>query len=230
VIVRNEALAAGLQHEQPAVPVRYVPLGAETTGIRGQIGVGSAVRVGVVASGRAQTVARAMQRARDAGAEVTLVDDPTIADVMLALAWPGSGESLMPAITAMAARQPVVVFETESTAGWPALDPQTWRPRPPFTDPPIAISIDPRDEEHSLALALRRLADDAALREALASAGHAWWQSHATTAHAVAGWRAALDQAVATPVPPVASWLPDGTQRAREILGSLGVKVDFLGS
>jgi hypothetical protein len=63
VIVRNEALASGLQHEQPAVPVRFVPLGVDPAGVREQIGVGSAIRVAVIASGRAQTVARALQRA-----------------------------------------------------------------------------------------------------------------------------------------------------------------------
>ena len=59
------------------------------------------------------------------------------------------------------------MLETEHTAGWPALDPQTWQPRGWTGQPPVVVSVDPRDEEHSLSLALRRLASDAALRDAL---------------------------------------------------------------
>jgi hypothetical protein len=85
----------------------------------------------------------------------------------------------------MAAARPMIVLETESTAGWPALDPQTWQPRGWSGEPSIAVSVDPPDEEHSLSLALRRLASDTALRDSLGSAAHVWWQQHATLDHAV---------------------------------------------
>jgi hypothetical protein len=74
----------------------------------------------------------------------------------------------------MAARKPVIVLETTTTAEWPALDPQTWRPRGFSSDPPIVVSLDPRDEEHSLVLAIQRLSTDAALRWRLGDAAHAW--------------------------------------------------------
>jgi hypothetical protein len=76
----------------------------------------------------------------------------------------------------MAARKPLIVLETTSTADWPALDPQTWQPRGFGTDAPIVVSLDPRDEEHSLVLAIQRLSKDAALRVRLASAAHEWSQ------------------------------------------------------
>jgi hypothetical protein len=236
VIARDEALAARLQDEHPGIPVRYVPLALDPWLTRGQGGVdhGSTtgrpdpMRVAVVGAGRAEVVARALQRVRDAGANAVLADDAADADVVLALVWPGAGESLMPALAAMARRQAVVVFETEITAGWPAIDPQTGRPRPPAAEAPIAISIDPLDEEHSLVLAIRRLAGDAGLRDAIAATGHAWWQSHATIAPTLPAWRAAIDAAAAAsaPAPPVP--LADGCDKARHILETFGLHLSQL--
>jgi hypothetical protein len=127
------------------------------------------------------------------------------------------------------------MFESESSAGWPSLDPQTWQPRGLDTrEAPIAIAIDPRDEEHSLVLALRRLAREPSLRSQLVDAAHAWWANRATVDHAVAAWEAILDDAAAT-APPArpTGWPPhltaDGTERARELLGECAVTVDFLG-
>jgi hypothetical protein len=125
------------------------------------------------------------------------------------------------------------VLETEITAGWPALDPQTWQPRGWSNQTPIVISIDPRDEEHSLSLALRRLATEPALRDALGSAAHEWWRRHATLDHAVQAWRSILAEAVtATPTSRPSNWpthlTADGTERARELLSEFGATVDFL--
>jgi hypothetical protein len=97
----------------------------------------------------------------------------------------------------------------------------------------VLISVDPRDEEHSLSLALRRLANDPALRDALSSAAHDWWQQHATLDHAVRVWRSLIAEAVAVPVPSLPPNFPrhltaDGTERARELLGEIDVMVDFL--
>jgi len=62
----------------------------------------------------------------------------------------------------------------------PLLDPQTWQPRGfDSVEAPIGISIDPRDEEHSLTLALRRLTRDAGLRAQLGDAGAARWAQRA---------------------------------------------------
>jgi hypothetical protein len=86
-----------------------------------------------------------------------------------------------PAVAAMAARKPVIVLETSLTAEWPALDPQTWRPRGFGTDAPIVVSLDPRDEEHSLVLAIQRLSSDPVLRARLADAAYLWTTEHTET-------------------------------------------------
>ncbi|MEQ1573199.1 MAG: hypothetical protein ABL993_03030 [Vicinamibacterales bacterium] len=198
------------------------------------------VRFALFGAGRADVAERAMRRAAHAGATATIIhgespaDALRLCDVVLALAWPAAGEPLTPALAGMAARKPVVVFEVEATACWPALDPQTWRPRGLGLDAaPIVVSIDPRDEEHSLMLVMRRLAADTGLRGALSSAGHAWWQAHATARHATETWLRLLDEAhlLAPPTPP-ADWPAhlnaDGTSRARAILKEMGVSVDFL--
>jgi hypothetical protein len=87
-------------------------------------------------------------------------------------------------------------METEATAAWPAIDPQTWRPRGlAATEAPVAVTVDPRDEEHSLMLAIRKLSADAALRAQLGRAAHAWSETHATLARAASAWTAILGEA-----------------------------------
>jgi hypothetical protein len=99
---------------------------------------------------------------------------------------------------------------------------------PAALEPPIAISIDPRDEEHSLRLALTRLATDAAMRRALGTAARAWWARYATVAHAVTAWQALLEQARSLEPPPRPAGWPahldaDGSERAKAILDEIGV-------
>lgn len=160
-------------------------------------------------------------------------------DVVVALEWPVTGKALTTALAGMAAGKAVVAFETEATADWPALNPQTWRPRDAGgasgagtlrPADPIIVSIDPRDEQHSLKLAMQRLSTDAALREQLGAAARAWWKTHATVDHAVRAWEAILAEARTLPPPTrPAEWPPpeDGTARARQILGEFGVSVDL---
>ena len=147
----------------------------------------SPVRFGALPAARADGLHRALARACRAGAFAALAADGSadrilqVSDVVVSLAWPVTNERQRSVLAAMAARKPVIVLETTSTAEWPALDPQTWRPRGFGTDPPIVVSIDPRDEEHSLVLAIQRLSNDAALRARLADAGHAWATKHTKT-------------------------------------------------
>ena len=96
--------------------------------------------------------------------------------------------------------RPVIVAETESTARLAGARPadvaaaSDCAPVPAPPRRPIAISIDPRDEEHSLMLALVRLASDAALRAALGGAargvvgqGTPPWRTRSTAWRAAAG-------------------------------------------
>lgn len=148
-------------------------------------------------------------------------------EIVVATRWPCGDEPDPLAMAGLAAGRPVVTFETESTADWPALDPQTWQPRNRLDGPPIAVTLDPRDEAHSLRLAMTRLSKDATLRAALSRAALAWWKAHATAAVAAAAWTSTLAEATALPHPnrhPAA----DGSQRTREILEEIGAAVDFL--
>jgi hypothetical protein len=193
--------------------------------------------VGVLDSSRNALIQRAIGRARNAGADLELIAgsaDSVLenADIIIALTWPPADELTL-ALVGMAMRRAVIVLETESTAGWPALDPQTWQPRGWTGQTPIVVSIDPRDEEHSLSLALRRLASDAALRDSLGSAAQDWWRQHATTDRAVHVWRSILAEAASiTPPPRPANWprhlTANGTERARDLLAEFGATVDFL--
>src|SRR5262245_51116149 len=241
VVVHDEHLAYSLRREYPQAQIRTVSLGWGRESWFGNRTAkhDSPLRIGVLGHSPRQTIVRAVRRAVDSGASVELMSDTSTdrvlrdADLILALPWPPNGD-LIPAIAAMSCGRPLVVFETESSAGWPTLDPQTWLPRAiDARERPIAVAIDPRDEEHSLALALRRLGADRELRGALASAAFEWWDHHATLAHAVTAWQAVIKEAASLlpgTLPP--DWprhlSADGTARAREILGDFALSVDFL--
>jgi hypothetical protein len=242
-VVSDAHAAARLQRTHAVARVRVAPLGiggqvsGQAQRLTPNLGQGPTPKVGALGSSRNALVQQAMRRARDAGASLELVSgsDQSLlnnADIVIAVHWPPADE-LTVALAGMAAGRAVIVLETESTAGWPALDPQTWQPRGWNGQSPIVVSIDPRDEEHSLALALRRLAADAQLRASLGTAAHGWWRQHATLEHAVHAWRSILEEAVTvTPPPRPPDWprhlTADGTERARELLAEFGTTVDFL--
>jgi hypothetical protein len=240
VVVPAAAHARTLQDEYPDARIRVAPLALPTpdTRIPSPESQGDPVRFGVIGRDRLEVVTRAMQRARDAGTSADLmVGEPDRvlrdADVILALTWSSADEWPMEAVAGMAAGRPVVVMETEATADWPAVDPQTWQPRDPVASPPSAvISLDPRDEEHSLMLAIRRLAADRPLRATLGAAGHAWWNRHASPDAVVGPWRSLIDEAIALAPPSEPAGWPrhlraDGSDTARNILVQFGLRTDI---
>ena len=239
VVVPHRALADLVAAEHPEARVIYAPLPVpeldpgprETTGRTG-------VTFGVLARDRVETARRAHARAVETGADAELVVEPSadrllhLSDVVMALSWPDPGDPLEVARAAMAARTPVVAPETVVTADWPALDPQTWRPRGSLPDAPVAGTIDLRDEEHSLALAIRRLSADAPLRARLGEAARAWWRTYASPNAAFPCWERLLREAAALdPAPRPTDWPPhltaDGTERARAMLDEFGLSVDL---
>jgi glycosyltransferase involved in cell wall biosynthesis len=237
VVVPDAALARSLQEEYPEAQVRFAPLGVRgVQGVQGVQGVRDRVSFGLLDHSRRDVVERAFQRARDAGAAIDLLKADSAArilaecDAVIALIWPPFEMPLTAALAGMAAGKPVVAMEIEATADWPALDPQTWRPRGlGATAAPIAVTIEPRDEEHSLMLAMRRLATDAPLREQLGHAAYTWWQAHATPAHAAAAWQQILEEALSLSPPSRPPDWPkhlgaDGTELARSILNEFGLR------
>ena len=174
----------------------------------------------------AAVINRAFERARDAGALFEVVEQGAVTrcDVIIAPGWPPSHRTPAAVIAGMAMGKTVVMMEMDADAEWPAIDPQTWKARGiAASEAPIAVTIDPRDEEHSLVLAIRRLSSDAALRARLGEAARAWWKAHATPAHAAAVWNQILEEAVRLAPPPRPNDWPkifaeEGTELTRGIL------------
>jgi len=209
-VVADPSTTEALQLEHPGARVRVAAIGVrQVQQVHHQVqqvhGVpkvqGSPVTFGALPGDRLDVIRRALARARAVGAAAELMADASAehilreADVIVSLRWPWFGEPQTPALAAMAAGIPVIVLEMTATADWPALDPQTWRPRGRTEDTPIAVSIDPLDEEHSLALAIRRLCTDATLRARLGRSAHDWWKTHATPRHAAEDWERILAEA-----------------------------------
>jgi glycosyltransferase involved in cell wall biosynthesis len=93
---------------------------------------------------------------------------------------------------------------------------------------PIAVAIDILDEDHSLRLAMRRLADDGALRAQLGTAAREWWIREHSVGVMVDDYERMIAAAVARPASDVQ--LPphmrdDGDRRMREIVAPFGLDV-----
>ena len=96
----------------------------------------------------------------------------------------------------------------------------------------IAIAIDIVDEDHSLRLAMRRLATDPALRERLGRAAREYWQREHTIAamtddyerilHVVLGLREVHGEHGVQEMLP-AHLRPDGDERLRDLLEPFGI-------
>ena len=238
VVVSHPSTAAALEQAHPEARVRVAATGVQEPQAPRQVHR-TPVTFGAIPTDRLDLIRRAMARARQSGAAAEFTDDTSPARllqnayVIVSMPWSSLGEPRGPALAAMAAGKPVIVLETASATDWPTLDPQTWRSRGLSTAAPIAVSIDPRDEEHSLVLAIRRLSTDVTLRAELSKTAHDWWRTHATPGHAADDWERIL--AEAEPLSPLArptDWpdhlTADGTARVRGILDEYGVTVDFL--
>lgn len=230
--VADAALAGDIAAAMPEIPVRTI-----TVGVSDPLPEGYApprrgaqtVTVAVAEPSRGEVVRRAVARLSAEGAPIDVAPEGDVvdADVVVAARWPLQGRPLMSAVRAMAAEQAVIVAETHATASWPAWDPQTWRPRDGSSGPPVVISVDPRDEEHSLVLALRRLVADAPLRAELGTSARAWWATHATIDRAVASWLLVLSEAAGLSAPRRPDGWPahldgDGSRLTRQILAHCG--------
>jgi hypothetical protein len=214
VVVSQPSTLDALQRAHPEAQIRLARTGVCATpdaqsddrGVLAQpVNDHAPVMFAAVPGDRLDAVGRAMARARHAGASAELLTDASPerllrdADVVVSLPWPPHGEPPTSALAAMAAGKPMIVFESAASAGWPALDPQSWQPRGLTTDAPIVVSIDSRDEEHSLMLAIRRLSAEPALRAKIGQAARHWWHTHATPARAADDWRRILEEAAGLP-------------------------------
>jgi glycosyltransferase involved in cell wall biosynthesis len=157
------------------------------------------------------------------------------ADVALCLRWPSARETSASWIRCLAAGLPVVTTDLAHQGELPLTDPRSWtvvHGDTSMTAPePIAVGIDILDEDHSLALAMRRLSSDQPLREAIGASARRYWERHHTLAHMTADYLSAIDRAAALPVPAVrlpAHLRPDPLAHARALLQPFGLDAPLL--
>jgi glycosyltransferase involved in cell wall biosynthesis len=162
-----------------------------------------------------------------------------VADVCLCLRWPTSRETSASWLRCLAAGKPTIVTDLSHQVEVPTLDPRTWevqrawRPGQPVARAAgaVAVAIDILDEDHSLGLAMRRLALDEPLRAALGTAARAWWEARHTLGHMVEGYEVALNAAAAAPSTPPrhrelpAHLLDSARETLERICGEMGVAV-----
>ena len=160
-------------------------------------------------------------------------------DVSLNLRWPTARETSGPWLRALAAGKPTVVVDLRQLTDVDTLDPRTWQPNASTVGPrssvihgrdAVAVAVDILDEDHSLRLAMRRLAVDAALRESLGAAGRRYWErDHGIDAMADDYERIlARAAALADPQPPLPAHLQaDGSGRLRELLAPFDLEAPW---
>jgi glycosyltransferase involved in cell wall biosynthesis len=152
-------------------------------------------------------------------------------DVSLHLRWPTALETSGPWLLALSAERPTVLTDLAHLTGVPTLDPRTWHLHAPIDpamseDAAVAVAVDILDEDHSLRLALSRLATDSDLRTRLGRAGHAWWQRFHTVDRMVDDYERAITNAVARPDPATTlptHMRPDPWKHAHKLLRDFDV-------
>jgi glycosyltransferase involved in cell wall biosynthesis len=128
-----------------------------------------------------------------------LTDYIAACDVTLNLRWPTARETSGPWLRALAAGRPTVIIDLLHQGSVPSIDPRTWQPNQPAD--PVCVAIDILDEDHSLRLAMRRLAADQPLRESLGRAAAAWWSREHTVERMADDYERAMDDARTRPIP-----------------------------
>jgi glycosyltransferase involved in cell wall biosynthesis len=151
------------------------------------------------------------------------------ADVCACLRWPTNRETSASWLRCLAAGRPTLITELAHLGDVPSLDPRGWRvvDTAAARREPITVCIDPLDEEHSLQLALDRLAGDRALRTRLGTAAHAWWQAHHRLDSMADAYAALLPAAAAAPAGSPAlprHLLDDGGTVAQTLTEDYGVR------
>ena len=151
------------------------------------------------------------------------------ADVCLCLRWPTAQETSASWLRCLAAARPTVVSDLANLVDVPTIDLRDRRTSPPGADA-VAVRIDLMDEDASLRLAMRRLADDGALRDRLAQAGHAYWAAHHTLDAMAADYQRVFALAASRPAPAPADlpkhFTEDHSSTARVIASRFGLSLE----
>ena len=175
-----------------------------------------------------------------------LTDCIAACDVSVNLRWPTAREMSGPWLRALAAGRPTITIDLAHMVDVPALDPRTWRMHTVAagdwllaagTDQtnresrtanrePVTVAIDILDEDHSLRLAMRRLATDPSLRASLGDAGQQYWLREHSMPRMVEYYERALAEAAALPPPKVAlppHLVTDGDRLLNEVLSEFSL-------
>jgi glycosyltransferase involved in cell wall biosynthesis len=179
-----------------------------------------------------------------------LTDHIAACDVSLNLRWPTARETSGPWLQALAVGRATIVTDLVHLADTPSLDPRTWMEnglsafgfrlweeatessvpsvlKPKAQSPkPLCVAIDLLDENHSLRLAMRRLATDGALRADLGAAAREWWRRNYSLDGMVEDYERVMRDAAARPQPPVtlpAQMRQPGDRKLRTLLEPFGV-------
>lgn len=132
-------------------------------------------------------------------------------DATLNLRWPTAGEISGPWLRCLALGLPTVVVDLAHLAHVPSLDPRTWQTHGGRSAAPVCIAIDILDEDHSLALAMRRLAAQPALRSRLGQAAAEYWRREHAVDLMVEDYRGLIARALlaGAPAAPLPAHLRD---------------------
>jgi len=138
-------------------------------------------------------------------------------------------------------RTPDVGPGTATLHPWDRRSLDRWQDTGPLTsdlglrtsdDDPVCIAIDIVDEQHSLGLAMRRLARDEPLRDELGRRAREYWARHHTPERMADDYRQAIEAAICRPAPDrshlPAHLLPDGTDLIRSTLDQFGLSMEAL--
>ncbi len=162
-------------------------------------------------------------------ADEALADDLAAADACLCLRWPTALETSASWLQCLAAGRPTVISDLAHLVDIPTLDARAPRPGYASADP-VAIAIDPLDEDEALLAAMRSLAGDAVLREKLGRAGHAYWSAHHTLDVMTGDYQRLIAQAAARSAPVVTDlpghFTEDHSQTVRTIADQFGMALD----
>ena len=189
--------------------------------------------------------------------EADLTASIAACDVSLNLRWPTAREVSGPWLRALAAGLATITIDLAHMVDVPSLDPRTWRPNDvairdsqlatredrvddaatDFNRPnrelrtanrePVTVAVDILYEDHSLRLAMRRLATDPALRATLGDAGRRFWEREHSLPRMVDDYERAIAEAAAAPAPRVslpAHLVSDGDRVLNDVLAEFSLR------
>jgi hypothetical protein len=155
------------------------------------------------------------------------------ADICACLRWPTNRETSASWLRCLAAGRATIVSDLSHLTDVPTIDPRGWRVQDARARldndarAPIAVAVDLVDEQHSLQLAIDRLAREQPVRDGIASAARRWWRTHHQLDPMAEAYDAAIAEALVRHPPDVERpehLLADGSRRLRALASSFGVE------